>query len=187
MSLAAYLPTTPTLSHAKSKTVEVTSVQALTATDKKPDALLRWRGRRWHADSRNRRVREGPGDRDPAGRQPDRAAHDPGPAAPGTAGKSRDDLRAGRPGDLLLRMDDPPDGTRRGRPQAADRQEPADGLRRDRPRRDRRVPGPGPRRHQARLVAQLRRRAAVLVPRRRRPGGISRPDPCLPAAGRARA
>src|SRR5712664_3642617 len=28
MSLAAYLPTTPTLSHAKSKTIEVTSVQA---------------------------------------------------------------------------------------------------------------------------------------------------------------
>ena len=37
-------------------------------------------------------------------------------------------------------------------------------------RRDRRLPVPGPRRQQTRLVAQLRRRAAVLVPHRRRPG-----------------
>ena len=54
-------------------------------------------------------------------------------------------------------------------------------------RRDRRLPGPGPRRQQARLVAQLRRRPAGLVPHRRRPGGGRHPDPRLRAAGRPRA
>src|SRR6266567_8464385 len=145
---AGRLPTAPTLSHAKSKTIGITPVQVLTAMDKTPDDRLRWQGRWWHAGGRTA-AREGSGDQDPAGREPDRAAHDLGPAAAGAAREGWDELRAGRPGDLLLRMDDPPDGARRGRPEAADGQEPADGLRRHRPRRDRRVPGPGPRRHQA--------------------------------------
>ena len=57
------------------------------------------------------------------------------------------------------------------------------GLRRHRRPRDRRVPGPGPRREQARLVAQLQRRPPGLVPHLRRPGRSRQPHPRLRPAG----
>src|SRR5260370_27295258 len=85
---AGQRPTGPTLNHAKSKTIDVTSVQVLTTMDKIKDDLLRWQGDSGTLAT-GTAVREGSGGRDSAGREPDRAAHDPGQAAAGAAGKGR--------------------------------------------------------------------------------------------------